>query len=210
MLGVCRGVGLGRLKHQLQSWILKYFKINILSTSQLRKMLILKLTTSKTYTWRIPEDQKIISPLQCSVPNRELKISYQTLQNMGGEISQHNKNILGSLEETPAPRCNCRAANKQRCPLPNYSMFSCVVYRAQVTNEVDNSVATYTGLTEIPSNCQLGSMRLISGATSLMILTTTHQVQGWADTVDSWWPVKTKLAFNPSTGFCKLCSIERY
>ena len=112
------------------------------------------------------------------VNSNTIKISYRTLQNMGGEISRHDNNILGGLEETPAPRCNCRAANKPRCPLPNYCTVSCVVYRALVTNEVDNSVATYTGLTEIPSNCQLGSMRLISGATSLMILTTTHQVQG--------------------------------
>ena len=41
----------------------------------------------------------VLAPI---VNTNTIKISYRTLQNMGGEISQHNKNILGGGVETPA------------------------------------------------------------------------------------------------------------
>ena len=161
----------------------------------------------------------VLAPI---VNTNTIKISYRTLQNMGGEISRHNKNILGGLEETPAPRCNCRAANKPRCPLPNYCTVSCVVYRALVTNEVDNSVATYTGLTENPFKLRVrkheADIRSFkphdpdnhSSGTRL----SRHCGQLAASSIPytiTWSILKeTKTAFNPSTGFCKLCSMEKF
>ena len=161
----------------------------------------------------------VLSPI---VNSNTIKISYRTLQNMGGEISRHDNNILGGLEETPAPRCNCRAANKPRCPLPNYCTVSCVVYRALVTNEVDNSVATYTGLTENPFKLRVrkheADIRSFkphdpdnhSSGTRL----SRHCGQLAASSIPytiTWSILKeTKTAFNPSTGFCKLCSMEKF
>ena len=52
--------------------ILRYFKINILSNSQLRKMLILKLTTSKLRNMLILKYFKI-----------EKKFDFEVLQNQG-------------------------------------------------------------------------------------------------------------------------------
>ena len=156
------------------------------------------------------------------VNSKTIKVSYRTMQNMGGEISRHNKKLLNEMEETPAPTCNCREANKPRCPLPGSCTVSCVVYRALVTNETDNSVETYTGLTENaiklrvrghesdiknykpndPSNHKSGT-RLSRHCGQLAANNVPYNI--------SWSILKeTKTAFNPSTGFCKLCSMEKY
>ena len=89
----------------------------------------------------------VLAPI---VNTNTIKISYRTLQNMGGEISRHNKRNLGGTEDAVAPTCNCRAALKHRCPLPNSCTISNVVFGATVTNEADNTVETYRGLTANP------------------------------------------------------------
>ena len=79
-----------------------------------------------------------------------IKISYRTLQNMGGDVSRHNSKILkeDSDQALPAPTCNCRPSFRADCPLPGACTITCVVYRALITNGNDGSTATYTGLTE--------------------------------------------------------------
>ena len=81
-----------------------------------------------------------------------IKISYRTLQNMGGDVSRHNSKILkeDSDQALPAPTCNCRPSFRADCPLPGACTITCVVYRALVTNGNDGTTATYTGLTEPP------------------------------------------------------------
>ena len=161
----------------------------------------------------------ILSPI---VNSNTIKISYRTLQNMSGEISRHNKKLLDEVEEAPAPTCNCRAANKPRCPLPGSCTVSCVVYRALVTNEADNSVETYTGLTEGPiklrarghesdiKNYKPNDPDKHKSGTRL----SRHCGQLAANNIPyniNWSILKeTKTAFNPNTGFCKLCSMEKY
>ena len=97
-----------------------------------------------------------------------------------------------------------------------------MVYGATVTNESDNSVETYTGLTanafkkrvrqhetdiekyrpHDPDNHKSGT-RL-----------SRHCGQLAADNIPyniAWRILKeTKTAFNPTTGFCVLCSMEKY
>ena len=59
-------------------------------------------------------------------------------------------NLLKCAKYAIVPTCNCRAAQKHQCPLPNSCTISNVVYGATVINEVDNTVETYTGLTANP------------------------------------------------------------
>ena len=117
----------------------------------------------------------VLSPI---VNTNTIKISYRTLQNMGGEISRHAKKILGGEEEAPAPTCNCRAAEKYRCPLPNSCTISNVVYGATVTNEADNSVETYTGLTANAFKKRVRKHETDIKSYRPTILTTTSQVRG--------------------------------
>ena len=161
----------------------------------------------------------VLSPI---VNTNTIKISYRTLQNMGGEISRHNKKLLGGEVEAPAPTCNCRAAEKYRCPLPNSCTVCNVVYCATVTNEADNTVETYTGLTSNhfkkrvrqhekdiekyrphdPDNHKSGT-RLSRHCGQLAANGIPYNI--------TWRILKeTKTAFNPSTGFCMLCSMEKF
>ena len=157
-----------------------------------------------------------------------IKISYRTMKNMGGEISRHNSKLLkAEVENPPAPRCNCQARLKPSCPLPNYCTVTCVVYRALVTagdptNPAAQSVETYTGLTEPPAKIRfkkhLSDIRSYKpndpeshkSGTRL----SRHCGRLEADNIPytlSWSILcETKVAFNPTTGFCKLCVMEKY
>ena len=88
------------------------------------------------------------------VNTNTIKLSYRTTKNMKNEIARHNNRLLQTEDDRlPPPRCNCQAALKKDCPMPNYCTVQCVVYRALVTSgdpsrPADQQTATYTGLTE--------------------------------------------------------------
>ena len=164
--------------------------------------------------------------LSSIVNTNTVKVSYRTLKNMGGEISRHNSNLLMTdAEKPPPPRCNCRAALKPDCPMPNYCTVSCVVYRAKVTKDNRQNPAEaefYTGLTEgpikkrikrhysdieryrplDPENHQSGT-RLSRYCGNLAANNIPYSIA---------WDVicETKVAFNPLTSYCKLCTMEKY
>ena len=165
--------------------------------------------------------RKIVNP-------NTIKLSYRTSKNMSSEISRHNNGILQSEGDVlPAPRCNCQAALKERCPYPNYCTASCVVYKAEVTSgdpgvPSDQQIETYTGLTENtikkrikkhfsdiekynpaePENQKSGT-RLSRHCGKLNVDKVPFTLR---------WSIlaETKVAFSPTTGFCKLCTTEKY
>ena len=76
-----------------------------------------------------------------------VKISYKCMPNMQTIISRHNSKILKNGPGTSdPPPCNHRQGNV--CPLGGKCKTPSVVYKATVTS--DNSVETYTGLSEGP------------------------------------------------------------
>ena len=83
-----------------------------------------------------------------------IKLSYSTTKNMENQVALHNNRILQTEDDRlPPPRCNCRAALKPDCPMPNYCTAQCVVYRALVTSgdrDLPQQTDTYTGLTQNP------------------------------------------------------------
>ena len=147
---------------------------------------------------------------------------------MSSEISRHNNRILQSEEDRmAAPRCNCQAALKENCPYPGYCNATCVVYKAEVTSgspdvPSDQQIDTYTGLTENtikkrikkplsdiekysladPENHKSGT-RLSRHCGQLNVDKVPFSVR---------WSIlaETKVAFSPTTGFCKLCTTEKY
>ena len=152
-----------------------------------------------------------------------IKISYRTLQNMGGDVSRHNSKILNedSDQKLPIPTCNCRPSLKAYCPLPGACTITCVVYRALVTNGNDGTTATYTGLTEPPfkkrvsghktdiKNHNPGSDEHKAG-TRLSRHCGGMKLKGIPYTIE--WSIlkRTNGAFNPSRNFCQLCVMEKY
>ena len=90
-------------------------KINRLSSSKENFVAVAPPNHEALEERRAFPKNNVLAPI---VNTNTIKISYGTLQNMGGEISAHKK-FLGGEEEAPAPNCNCRAALNHRCPLPN-------------------------------------------------------------------------------------------
>ena len=157
------------------------------------------------------------------VNTNTIKISYRTLQNMGGEISRHNSKILigDSDPRLPEPRCNCQARLKPNCPLPNACTINCVVYRALVTNGTDGTSTTYTGLSEPPFKNRVRrhlsdidhynpgtdghkpGTRLSSHCGEMKLKNIPYNIE---------WSIlkRTNGAYNPVTNFCQLCTMEKF
>ena len=161
----------------------------------------------------------VLSPI---VNTSTVKMSYRTMKNMGGEISRHNSKLLKSeAEAPPAPRCNCQKSKKSNCPLPDYCTVQCVVYRALVTAE-DQSIETYTGLTEQEfkkrvqkhnydiKNYKPNDPESHKSGTRLSRHCGSLTAENIPYTLN--WSIlcKTKTAFNPTTGYCKLCAMEKF
>ena len=164
--------------------------------------------------------------LSSIVNTNTVKVSYRTLKNMEGEISRHNGRLLMSEAETPVPPMyNCQARLKPNCPMPNYCNATCVVYRAKVSEgDVQNpsAIEYYTGLTENPIKKRIkkhfsdiehynpldpdnhkSGTRLSRHCGNLAVNNIPYNIE---------WDIlaETKVAFNPLTGYCKLCTMEKY
>ena len=150
-----------------------------------------------------------------------IKVSYRTMKNMAFEISRHNGLILrNEAEVPPVPRCNCQAALKPNCPIPGYCTATCVVYRATVL--AGQNFETYTGLTEPRikkrikkhyddiKNFRAGDPESQNSGTRLSRHCGNLAASNIPYTIT--WDIleETKVAFNPSTGYCKLCTTEKY
>ena len=66
------------------------------------------------------------------------------MPNIGTIISGHNKAVLNPKELTSS--CNCR--NKQDCPLDNNCLTSSLVFKAEITNDVNDDYKIYIGAAE--------------------------------------------------------------
>ena len=73
-----------------------------------------------------------------------VKISYSCMENINYIISSHNKVILNP--RTTSFGCNCR--KKESCPLNGECLTSQLVYRATVTNAVNEDMNKYIGLAD--------------------------------------------------------------
>ena len=73
-----------------------------------------------------------------------VKISYSCMKNINSVISSHIKNILNP--RTTPFGCNCR--KKESCPLNGECLTSQLVYRATVTNAVNEDMNKYIGLAD--------------------------------------------------------------
>ena len=162
----------------------------------------------------------VLSPI---INTNTIKVSYRTLQNMGGEISRHNKLILdGENQSGPEPRCNCQARLRDQCPLPGRCTVTNVVYGAEVTRLDTNTTATYTGLSSPPfkkrvgrhlqdiknynpsdPDCHRSGTRLSRHIGELKAKNVPYRLD--------WKIIKeTKTAYNPTTNYCKLCTMEKF
>ena len=145
------------------------------------------------------------------------------MPNMNSHIAKHNIKILQQnlhqnlnfsnkeLEKRGAPFCNCQ--NKANCPMPGKCKNSNTVYRYSVRQTDTGQTETYTGCTvgfkvrhgthmRQVENDNYGSTTLSSHIKSLRGSSKPHNI--------TWNAVERAPPFNPSTGWCRLCTLERY
>ena len=75
-----------------------------------------------------------------------IKISYSSMRNVASIISSHNKKILSP--NTPSRTCNCPRGNRDNCPLDNRCLTENIVYKARISNNSDEDIKSYVGMTE--------------------------------------------------------------
>ena len=161
--------------------------------------------------------------LSSIINTNTIKVSYRTMQNMGGELSRHNKLILEGENQTgPEPRCNCQSRLRDQCPLPGRCTVTNVVYGAEVKRLDNNTTATYTGLSSPPFKSRVkghyqdikkynpsdpdnhkSGTRLSRHIGELKEQNVPYRLN---------WKIirETKTAYNPATNYCKLCTMEKY
>ena len=80
-----------------------------------------------------------------------VKISYSTTSNLNSYIAQHNKKILNCEQSDNPPKgvnnCSCPKNKKDTCPLNGRCLDVNIIYQAEISNNKNNSIETYVGLT---------------------------------------------------------------
>ena len=79
------------------------------------------------------------NPLSEIFNKNTVKISYSCTRNIKSVISGHNKQVL--QPKLKIEGCNCR--DKNTCPLDNKCLTPKVIYRADVTNDTDDTYKYY-------------------------------------------------------------------
>ena len=81
------------------------------------------------------------------INRKTVKISYSCMQNMASHIAAHNRKVLkvANPNSTDERRCNCE--NPENCPLDGNCLESALVYKADISPEIDDD-KYYNGSTE--------------------------------------------------------------
>ena len=168
---------------------------------------------------------------ECFPPNHKLhkicnkntlKLSYRTTSNMNKILRKHNHKVLKDHQELMYPNphqdlhCNCQRSRKAECPMPGRCAVTNVVYRATITRLDNNQVETQTGCT---NNFKKRYGQYLH---SFKNRDANHTCLGkhiWEKLKSvnppipyqiSWDIVTRAAPFNTSTGYCDLCTEEKY
>ena len=132
---------------------------------------------------------------------------------MGCILAKHNSKIRNRQDSPPPPGCNCRGG-PPTCPVGGECLSECVVYQATVTNTVDNTIETYTGLTSRKFKTRYyehtADMRdqnrngtgLSNHIWKLKNNNTPFKI--------TWKILEKRPPFNPISKVCKLCLREKF
>ena len=75
-----------------------------------------------------------------------VKVSYCCMKNVGSIISSHNQGIL----HPPSNNYGCNCEDTNTCPLDGKCLTPEIVYKANVSNNIDNDKRFYIGMTNPP------------------------------------------------------------
>ena len=132
------------------------------------------------------------------------------MKNMASIISSHNKQILQPPTETYG--CNCR--DRESCPLDHKCKTPRIIYRADVSNDVDNETKFYYGLTDTTFKERYNNHKKsfkhekYRYNTELSKYIWNLHEQNKIHTIV--WSIVKKVYGKTRSDFCKLCLTEKY
>ncbi len=139
-----------------------------------------------------------------------LKVSYSCMKNVNSIISAHNKTVLNP-KNNEEHGCNCRV--KENCPLQNKCLTPCLIYEATVSNDQNNEVKRYIGLTEgtfkqrYANHCK--DFRQIKYEKSTELSKYVWSIKKDGRTPIIKWKILKKVVSKPRKDYCRLCLMEK-
>ena len=147
------------------------------------------------------------------------------MPNVSSIIAKHNNKILHQnlhqnlhhnlsnkeLAKRGVTLCNCR--DKATCPMPDKCVNSNVVYRYSVTRSDTGTVDTYTGCTVNFKERHGTHMRSVTNTNMKTTTLSSHLrslKRGNIPYTITWGPKEHTAPYNPATGWCRLCTLERH
>ena len=156
------------------------------------------------------------SPLHKLLNRNTVKVSYRTTPNMKQIITRHNSKILKMSEQNNGDRCNCQKSRKGECPLPGKCAATCVIYQATVTtSEAVPKVDYYIGMTGDPFKKRFKNHEKSFNHEQYRTETALSGFIWDLKEKNIGYDVQFRIvdrapSFNPLTGICNLCTLERY
>ena len=149
-------------------------------------------------------------PLRKICNRNTLKLSYRCTPNIGTIISAKNSKLLQPPQEKKK-LCNCKQKNE--CPVGGKCLDTGIIYRATVKEE-NGKVNTYTGLTCNEFKTRWGSHKHSFkniDANQTTLSSHLHELNSKPVKFDlNWEIVDHAKPFNPVTGVCALCTLEKF
>ena len=157
------------------------------------------------------------NPLSKIINRNTIKVSYRTTPNLKRIITSHNSKILKKTEKQAGRSCSCR--DKEKCPLAGECLTDKLIYQATiVTAQPNPETHTYIGLSAPPFKSRLGNHKKsfrherYQHETSLsQFIWKLKEKNVNFDINDIQWKLIDRAEpFNPVTGLCNLCTLEKY
>ena len=150
-------------------------------------------------------------PLRKICNRNAIKISYRCTPNIGAIISGRNSKLTSPPPEKQEKTCNCR--DKDACPVNGNCQEKSVIYRTTL-NEENSTVNTYTGLTcnDFKTRWHAHKHSFENrDAKQTTLSSYKHALKDKGIGFDlSWDIMDSAKPFNPVTGICALCTLEKF
>ena len=148
-------------------------------------------------------------------------MSYRTTNNMNKILTKHNQKVLNDHHRQMYPQqntdlyCKCQVSRKANCPLPGRCSVTNLVYRASITRLDNNTTKTQTGCT-VDFKQRYGQyLHSFSHENANHTCLCNHVWKLKSSTppipYNIVWEIVARAApYNPATGYCDLCTEEKY
>ena len=143
------------------------------------------------------------------------------MPNMKRHIARHNNKILREAFEQIDPgmreteRCNCKPAYIARCSLPGKCAVKNCIYVCEVTRDDNGHSEFYTGASKNFKRRWYVHNGTIINEDHDNHTTLSTYIWDLKNSVDPpitlTWSIRDRAPpFNPITGFCRLCDLEKF